>query len=143
MSTTQGVNANAAASTTQSTTTKSDTLDKNAFMKILIAELANQDPTGQNNDPTQYVSQLAQYSSLEQMTNLNGTMTLNGASNLIGVKVQLSDTDANGNNIQGVVQSVSKNGDAVTLNVLVNGTTVQSYSYGDVITINPTTATGV
>jgi len=43
-----------------------DTLDKNAFLKILAAELTNQDPTNAA-DSTQYVSQMAQFSSLEQI----------------------------------------------------------------------------
>lgn len=125
-------------STTASTTSGSSTLDKNAFMKILIAEISNQDPTAQNSDPTAYVSQLAQYSSLEQMTNLNNTMTLSGASSLIGQTVELNKTDSSGNNIEGIVKSVSKNGDDVTLDVQATGTTtLQKYEYSDILTINP------
>lgn len=141
MSTTGNVNASSAtnATSTQTTsTTSGNSLDKNAFMKILMAEISNQDPTGASNDPTQYISQLAQYSSLEQMTNLNDTMTLTGASNLIGKNIQVKETDSSGNNIKGMVKSVSKNGDNVTLNVEVSGsTTLQPYKYSDVITIEP------
>lgn len=147
MSTTDGVNPNqslvasastSASSTNTTKTTGSNSLDKNAFLKILMAEISNQDPTSQNNDPTQYVSQLAQYSSLEQMTNLNDTMTLSGASDLIGKNVQFNKPDATGKNIEGIVKSVSKNGDLVTLNVQVAGSSdLQQYSYSDIVTINP------
>lgn len=128
--------------TSKTSTTTSNSLDKNAFMKILMAEVSNQDPTSQNNDPTQYISQLAQFSSLEQMTNLNNTMTLTSALNLIGATVQLNQTDSSGNYISGVVKSVSKSGDDITLNMQVDGSsTLQNYDYSDVIGVSPTSST--
>ena len=48
-------------------------LGKNAFLNLLVAQLKNMDPT-QNQDSTAYVSQMAQFSSIEQMNNLNTTM---------------------------------------------------------------------
>lgn len=128
--------------TSKTSTTTSNSLDKNAFMKILMAEVSNQDPTSQSNDPTQYISQLAQFSSLEQMTNLNNTMTLTSALNLIGATVQLNQTDSSGNYISGVVKSVSKSGDDITLNMQVDGSsTLQNYDYSDVIGVSPTSST--
>ena len=44
-------------------------LDKNSFLKILTAELSNQDPQNAK-DSTEYVAQMAQFAGLEQMTNL-------------------------------------------------------------------------
>ena len=96
----------------------SSALDKNAFLKILIAELSNQDPT-QQKDSTAYVAQLAQFSSLEQMTNLNGSVTFSNATTLVGKTVQVSDTDAKGDAIYGQVIGVSKNGDNITLNMKI------------------------
>lgn len=48
-------------------------LDKNAFLKILVAQLSNQDPMS-NQDNSQYIAQMAQFSSLEQSQNMNTSM---------------------------------------------------------------------
>lgn len=45
-------------------------VDKNGFLKILAAELQNQNPMNAQ-DNTQYIAQMAQLSALEQMQNLN------------------------------------------------------------------------
>lgn len=52
----------------------STTLDKDAFLKLLTEQLKNQDPT-QPMDNTAFIAQLAQFSSLEQMNNVNDTLT--------------------------------------------------------------------
>lgn len=93
-------------------------MDQNAFLKILSAELANQDPTNAT-DGTQYVAQMAQFAGLEQMANLNNTMKLSGMTGLIGKSVVLDSLDSNGDLYSGVVKSVSKDGDTVNLNVVV------------------------
>lgn len=60
-------------------------MDKNAFFKILAAELSNQDPDNAK-DGTEYVSQMAQFSALEQMVNLNSSTKFTGAVSLIDRK---------------------------------------------------------
>ncbi len=45
-------------------------LDKNAFMKLLMTQIKNQDPSNPM-ESHQMAAQLAQFSSLEQMTNMN------------------------------------------------------------------------
>lgn len=53
---------------------QNSTLDKNAFLKLLTEQMKNQDPT-QPMDSTAFVAQLAQFSSLEQMNNVNDNLT--------------------------------------------------------------------
>lgn len=73
ISASNAVNA-ATSTTTGSTSTTKNTLGKDAFMKMMIAQLQNQDPLNPM-DGTQFVAQLAQFSSLEQLQNLNDVMT--------------------------------------------------------------------
>ena len=101
---------------------KNNDVDKNMFLKILSAELANQDPTSSDSQSsTQYISQLAQFSSLEQMANLNSSTKMGTANSLMNKYVTFSDTDEQGNNISGQVVGVIKDGDDIDLNVLTEG----------------------
>ncbi|MGL4774135.1 MAG: flagellar hook assembly protein FlgD [Clostridium sp.] len=112
-------------------------MDKNAFLKILSAELANQDPTA-DIDPTAYVSQMAQFAAMEQMQNLNQTMTSSTAHNLVGKGVTVSVTDSEGKPYTGVVKGVSSDSRGTTLSVEVNegGKTVyKDFRMEDVLTV--------
>lgn len=55
-------------------------LGKNDFLTLLLAQLRNQDPFSPA-DNTQFVAQLAQFSTLEQMTLMNATLEKNLDSN--------------------------------------------------------------
>ncbi len=52
---------------------KGETMDQEQFLKLFVTQLQNQDPMNPQ-DATEMSSQLAQYSQLEQMTNLNKGM---------------------------------------------------------------------
>ncbi|MHC6179376.1 flagellar hook capping FlgD N-terminal domain-containing protein [Clostridium sp. JNZ X4-2] len=95
-------------------------IDENMFLKILSAELANQDPTDSSSQSsTEYISQLAQFSSLQQMANLNSSNKLNTANSLINKYVTFNDLNSEGNLSNGQVIGVVKNGDEIDLNVVV------------------------
>ena len=53
--------------------TSSSNTDEDLFLKLLVAQMTNQDPFN-TQDPTQYVTQLAQFNMLEQTTDLNDNM---------------------------------------------------------------------
>ncbi|MBG3879008.1 flagellar hook assembly protein FlgD [Desulfovibrio oxamicus] len=54
--------------------TKNDELDKQAFLNLLVAQLSHQDPLNPMDDK-EFVAQLAQFTSLEQLTNISTGIT--------------------------------------------------------------------
>jgi flagellar basal-body rod modification protein FlgD len=103
-------------------------LDKDAFLKILVGELQNMDPmSSSNQDPTQTVSQMTQYSILEQLTNLStsASSTLSAQKQtqslaLLGKTVDYTAKD--GSDAQGVVQKVDFASDG-TIQLTIDGQT--------------------
>jgi len=103
-------------------------LGKDEFLKLLITELSHQDPTNPMQD-REFISQMAQFSSLEQMLSLNTAFTkyLNNMSfqssyDLLGKNVEIQSTDAVDENgmmkiIKGTVDSISKNGDDTVVSI--------------------------
>lgn len=55
-------------------TTGNDKLDKDAFFRLMVAQMKNQDPTNPLKSH-EMAAQLANFSSLEQMQNMNSTLT--------------------------------------------------------------------
>ena len=107
-----------------------------SFLKILASELQNQDPTEPVSN-TEYVAQLAQFNSLQQMSSLNGSMSKFQAYSLIGMEVSYTATDSSGNSLSGtgIAQSVVTNGNDVY--VMVDGNKIKLASITKVET--PTT----
>jgi flagellar basal-body rod modification protein FlgD len=64
----------AAASGSGSSTSSSATISANDFLTLLVTELQNQDPTAQT-DPNEYVNQLVSVNSLEQLIQINQTLS--------------------------------------------------------------------
>ena len=105
------------------------TLDKNDFLKILMTQLTHQDPT-QPMDDKEFIAQMAQFSSLEQITNMNdnlgkvaGLIAKSQAVGLLGSAVDVVD---GGQVVSGIVDAVTA-GDLPQ--ILVNG---QYYDYSQV-----------
>ena len=108
------------------------TLGKDAFLQLLVAQMKYQDPLEPTSN-TEYISQLATFSSLEEMQNMTAAMNLQRASNLVGEEVYIKTTDAttgSSNYVHGKVNFVSyQNGKAY---VNVNG---ENYPLDDVESI--------
>jgi flagellar basal-body rod modification protein FlgD len=69
----QGAGFQTISSTTQNSSTSGTTKkteEKDMFMSLLVAQLKNQDPLAPQ-DSTQFVAQLAQFNSLEQLISIN------------------------------------------------------------------------
>ncbi|MBD3246352.1 MAG: flagellar hook capping protein [Candidatus Omnitrophica bacterium] len=87
-----------------------ESLGKNDFLQLLLTQMQNQDPL----DPLkneEFIAQLAQFNSLEQLVNLNTTMEsmgtlqiLTSSSSLIGRTVEAADGE---DTVQGQVQEVA------------------------------------
>lgn len=70
----QSGNGPAATGSTNAVATRSDSLGSDAFLKLLVVQLQNQDPTNPQSN-TEFIAQLAQFSSLEQLTSINKSVS--------------------------------------------------------------------
>lgn len=90
------------------------TLDYDTFLRLLVAQMKNQDPT-QPMDSTEYVAQLATFSNVEQLIASNKKLDqlvsesrLEQGANLIGLTVTSED-----DGVSGVVESVRITGEGI------------------------------
>ncbi|MEQ8187005.1 MAG: flagellar hook capping FlgD N-terminal domain-containing protein [Candidatus Eremiobacterota bacterium] len=106
-----GVTNTGTTSETQSVkNTAKNELGKDQFLELLIKQLQNQDPLSPT-DNTEFIAQLAQFSSLEQMNNLNSSFEklmsfqmVNQAASFIDKTVVIKDDS--GNEVTGTVEKV-------------------------------------
>ena len=104
---------------------KQNSVDYNSFLLLLVQELKNQDPT-QPSDPTQFLSQIASFSNVQQTaqtnTKLDGLLTtsaLTQAESVIGRMVTSGDGKTSG-----IVKSVSLASGGTATALLDNGKTM-------------------
>lgn len=128
MTTVSGTNSSTAASsstTSSSSSTGTDnTLNYNDFLQLLVAQLQNQDPTNPS-DSTEFVSQLASFSAVEQQVNTNSKLDalltqteLSQAASMIGLTATSSDSS-----VSGVISSIQVTSSGSTA-TLTNGETL-------------------
>jgi flagellar basal-body rod modification protein FlgD len=123
-------------------------LDKNAFLLLLTKQLANQDPLNPM-ESDQFVSQLAQFGSLEQAMNLNSSFgqfmsfeQLTQASSLIGKYVTcLVPTSAGYATVSGNVEKAMSL-DGVAYLSLSDGSEVELSTVVTVEPFSPTVSSG-
>ena len=96
-------------------------LGKDDFLKLLVTQLQNQDPTSPMEN-TEFISQMAQFSSLEQMTNMSNSfgklasyITSSEAASTLGKRVELNIGDTT---TMGMVEGITRGENP---QILVNG----------------------
>lgn len=97
-----------------SKTNTTRTLGKDDFMKMLVAQLQNQDPL-KPLDGTDFAAQLAQFSSLEQLSNLN-TELKNIGLNQMAMNYSQSVNLIGKNVVTNSGNSITANGSTIDLN---------------------------
>ncbi|MFD4928284.1 flagellar hook assembly protein FlgD [Peribacillus butanolivorans] len=115
-----------------------DSLGKDDFLKLLLTQLQNQDPSSPM-DNTEFIAQMATFSSLEQMMNigsqideligLNQQNSLMNYNSFVGKEVTWHILDESGENLAieegvGIVESIQYKGDNIYF-ILEDGTKLQ------------------
>jgi len=75
----QPADTTAGSGSTSSADTNSATVTANDFLQLLVTEMKNQDPTA-DTDPNEYVNQLVQVNSLQQLIQINQDLAPTGSS---------------------------------------------------------------
>lgn len=92
------------------TRTPSDSVDSEAFMSLLVAQLRYQDPTSPM-DQTQFMQQLATMSSMQQQTEINNQLASIVESNGVASAINLIGHDVSGmvdgKEVSGKVEAVT------------------------------------
>lgn len=91
-------------------------MGKNSFLQLLVAQLKNLDPT-QDQDSTAYITQMAQFASIEQLNNLNDTMTDFANQQKVGQVAILNELDSDGYYKWGIITQVFKEGTSTYVKV--------------------------
>ena len=97
------------------------TLDTEAFMRLMVAQLSNQNPL-QPMDDTQFYAQMAQLGTVQGIDNMQKSMQVSEASALLGKTVTATVTVSNANLsysgvVKGTVTGLNNNNGKYTLSV--------------------------
>lgn len=79
----------------KATSSDNNGMDKDAFLQLLVAQMQYQDPLEPTSN-TEYISQYAQFSQVEQMQNMAATSELARATSLVGQEVYIKTTNSKG-----------------------------------------------
>lgn len=106
-------------SSSSSSSTSGSNLDKEDFLKLLVAQMQYQDPLEPQSN-TEYVTQLATFTQVESTENMATTMEQTEANNLVGQSVIMkvtSSTTGETSYVSGTVDYVTKEGSNVYLSI--------------------------
>lgn len=114
----EGIVQQQATETGNKSTRGTNELGKDAFLQLLVCQMQHQDPLQPSTD-TEYISQLATFSQLEQLQNLNASYENTQAFSLVGKSVILKTSDENEKTtyVSGTVDFVNMSGKKVKLSV--------------------------
>lgn len=88
-------------------TVSGSSMDKEAFLQLLVAQMKYQDPLEPTSN-TEFISQYAQFSQVESLQNMSSNMDLQRASSLVGQEVYVKSANSSGETtlLQGKVEYV-------------------------------------
>ena len=108
------------ANATKAPTATSSMLDKDSFLKLLVAQLQHQDPTSPQ-DSSQWTAQMAQFSTVEQLTNLATSTSASAKSaamtQAVGLLGRTVSYLQDGAAVQGTVERVDVGSNGPTLTI--------------------------
>ena len=129
--------------------TGANNASKDMFLQLLVAQMSNLDPFGENQDPTQYITQLAQFTTLEQMQSMNTALenlsvltngllinsAVSTSSELLGRNAEFlkvstnADGTTNNETVKGRVTGVYVENGLVYMEALLENGETQSFAY--------------
>jgi flagellar basal-body rod modification protein FlgD len=118
--------------TTSQVANPTQTLGQSDFLKLLVTQMTSQDPLNPQN-ATDFVAQLAQFSSLQSSQTMQSDLASLQANNLLGRTVSVNTTS--GSLITGLVSAVQMQ--SGTPSIVING---QSYDLSQIAAVAPTVA---
>ncbi len=106
-------------------------MDKEAFLQLLVAQMKYQDPLEPTSN-TEYIAQYATFSQVEMLQNMSATMDTSAAMQLVGKTVTIESETASGTKTQttGVVDYVERSGNKNML--YIDGV---PYNYDNLVTV--------
>lgn len=130
ISATSAISATGGISSPDSLTTSSQALNQKDFLKLLVAQMVNQNPMNPQSD-TQMAAQMAQFTALTQASASSASLAMLQANGLIGstVTLQLDSQTSTSGVVQGVILQKG------TPQIMVNGA---SYDLSQVVAVTPT-----
>ena len=137
-----GIKRTTTSAATTTTTSNSSSLNQNDFLKLMTAQMQNQDPFNPV-DNTQMVAQMAQFSSLAGISEMNTTMkaisdklgatSASDAMAYVGKTVLTEGSTAYGRNTGGIAGSVELPSAVTSVNVTIsdaNGVAIKTMQLG-------------